>query len=428
MPETVMNSTPENGEVHFLDYLIIIAKHSRTIIYSSVAVTALVYIYLFCSPNTYKATARLLPPQQNLTLSAQLLESLGARVSPGADSGVGGGMRGRAANLLGLKSSDDIYVAMMTSEAVFDPIIARFHLMKLYKTKYLEDARKELGKNVRVTVGKKDPILVIGVTCTTPNLAAEMANAFIEELDRLLQRLALEEAKAREAFLEKERLQASQNLVKAEESLRHFSEQNSILRIDTQTKGAIEYIARLRAEIDAKAVSIQVLREQATPFNFDVVRAETEIKGLKEKLRSAESQLENCLSEVCLPASKVPGLGLEYLRLFREAKFQEGLYGLYARLVEVARLDIVRDVAVVQVLSPATPPERRSNKRLLPSMLAGILTFFMMIIVVFGVEYIQCLNNRVDETHRLTVLKGYLTPWTNTMKRMQNIIRFKRKS
>jgi tyrosine-protein kinase Etk/Wzc len=425
MPETVMNPTPENGEVHFLDYLISLAKHSRMIIFASVAVTVLVYIYLFCSPNTYKATARLLPPQQNLTLSAQLLDSLGARVSPGGGAGLG--MGGMASNLLGLKSSGDIYVAMMTSEAVFDPIIARFHLKKLYKDKYLEDARKTLSKNVRITAGKKDSILVIEVTCTTPQMAAQMANAFIEELDRLLKHLSLEEAKARMAFLEKERLQASQNLAKVEESLRHFREKNSLLQIDTQTKGTIEYIARLRAEIDTKAVSIQVLRQQATPLNYDVVRAETEIKGLKEKLLSAESQLENCLSDFCLPAKKTPGVGLEYLRLFREAKFQEHRYELYTKLVEVARLDIVRDVAVVQVLTLSTPPERRSNKRLFPSILAGMLTFFMMIIVAFGVEYIQCLNNRGDEAHRLTVLKGYLTPWTNIMKRMQNIIWFKRK-
>ena len=44
-------------------------------------------------------------------------------------------------------------------------------------------------------------------------LAAEMANAFTEELDQLLQRLALQEAKSRLVFLEKERSQASASAV-----------------------------------------------------------------------------------------------------------------------------------------------------------------------------------------------------------------------
>jgi len=425
MDEPVNKTSPDDGEVHLLDYLIILAKYSRMIIIASAAVTVLTYLILFILPNKYTSTARLLPPQQNLTLSAQLLDSLGARVSPGAGAGGGGmgGMGGMAASLLGLKSPVDMYVAMMTSETVLDPIIARFHLMKLYKTRYHEDARKALSKNAKITPGKKDGIIVIEVTSTNPKLAAEMANAFIEELDRLLQGLALQEAKGRSTFLEKERLQASQNLTKAEESVRLFSEKNSVLQIDTQTRGAIEYVARLRAEIDTREVSHQVLRQQATPFNYDMVRVETEIKGLKEKLRSAESQLENCVSDVCLPTSKAPSLGLEYLRLFREAKFQESLYQLYTRLVEVARLDMVRDVAVVQVLAPAMPPERKSNKRLFPSMLAGMITFFMMSFVVFGREYMQNVNNREDDVQRLSVLKDYLRPWTDMIIRMKNIDR-----
>ncbi len=428
MDEPVNKTSPSDDEVHLLDYLIILAKYSRMIIIASAAVTVLTYFYLFFAPNSYKATARLLPPQQNLTLSAQLLDSLGSRVSPGASGGGGGmgGMGGMAASLLGLKSAGDLYVSMMTSDPVLDRIIAQFHLMEVYKTKSLELARKQLGKNAKVTCGSKDGIIVIEVTSTNPKLAAEIANAFIEELDRLLQGLALQEAKGRLAFLEKERLQASQNLTKAEESVRLFSEQNSVIQIDTQTKGAIEYVAKLRAEIDTREVSLQVLRQQATPFNYDTVRVETEVKGLKEKLRSAESQLANCVSDVCLPTSKAPSLGLEYLRLFREAKFQESLYQLFTRVVEVARLDMVRDVAVVQVLAPAMPPEKRSNTRLSPSIISGMITFFMLIGVALGREHMQNINNREDDVRRLSVLKDHLRPWTDMLIRMKNIIWIKR--
>lgn len=416
------NSLPDD-EVNLLDYLIVLAKHSRMIIFVSVAVTILTYGYLFCKPNTYTAKALLLPPKQNLTLSGQLLDSLGGRVSPGA-----GGAGGLASSLLGLKSSGVMYVAIMHSDPVLNHIITRFHLMELYKTKYLEDARKALSKGAKITHDKKDDIITIEVTGTNSKLAAEMANAFIEELERLLQSLAVQEAKERLAFLEKERLRASQNMTKAEEAVRHFSEQNSVLQIDTQTRGAIEYIARLRADIDAKEVSMQVLRERATPLNYEVVRVEAEIKGLKEKLRGAESQMANCVSDVCLPTSKTPGLAMEYLNLFREAKFQEGLYQLYSKLVEVAHLDMVRDVAVVQVLAPAMPPDKKSNKRALPAMMGGILAFFMMSVVAFGREHMQKMQNSEDDMQRLSVLKNYLKPWRNILTRMKNLFCFKKRS
>jgi len=420
MDEPVNKPSPNDDQVHLLDYIIILAKHSRMIIYASAAVTVLTYLYLFCLPNIYQATARLLPPQQNMTLSAQLLNNLGGGITPGT---TGPGAGGMAASLLGLKSNADLYVAMMGCNSLLDPIIARFNL----KVGSSEDARKLLLRNAKISVGHKDGIISILVTDKDAERAAEIANAFIEELDKLLQRLALQEAGNRLAFLEKERVQAVHNLTKAEETLRTFSEKNSVLQIDAQTRGVIEYIAKLRGEIDTKEVQIRVLREQATPFNYDVVRLDTEVKGLKEKLRAAETQYENCVSDVCIPSSKTPGIGLEYLRLFREAKFQEGLFKLFTQLVEVARLDMARDVAVVQALDQAMPPERRANKRLFPSILAGMVTFFMMIFVAFGFEYMQNVEMKEDDVRRLAALKDYLRPWTDKMIRMKNIIWFKRK-
>jgi tyrosine-protein kinase Etk/Wzc len=159
-----------------------------------------------------------------------------------------------------------------------------------------------------------------------------------------------------------------------------------------------------------------------------VVRMETEIKGLKEKLRAAESQWESSVSDVSLPASKAPTLGLEYLRLYREVKFQESLYQLFNKMVEIARLDIVRDVAVVQVLDPANPPERRSNTRLFPSLFAGMITCFLMILVAFGREYIQTVKNREEEMSRLVVLTNYLKPWTDISKQIINKFKLTRGS
>jgi len=421
------NPIPDDRQPHPLDKVIILAKYSRMIISVSVAAGVLTYLYLFCSPNLYKTTARLLPPQQNLTMSAQMLDTLGARVSPGGGAaGQAGLMGGAAASLLGLKTPAEMFVAMMTSDLVVDHIIDRFHLMKPLKKRYREDAREKLLKKyVNISAGKKDNTIVVEVTWYDRQVAVEMANAFIEELDRLLQNLAIQETRARLAFLEKERGQSLQNLSKAEESMRQFSEQHGVLQIETQTRGAIQYIASLRAEIDAKEVQVKVLRYQAAPGNSDVIKLETAVNGLKEKLRNAESQLENCVGEVCLPTSKAPALTLEFVRLFRETKFQESLYLLYSKMVEITRLDLARDFAVVQVISPAPRPEKKANKRIIPALIAGLITFFAMILVAFGWESMQNLNNDGEEGQRLTVLKGYLAPWRDILSKLTNILRLK---
>lgn len=428
MDEPVKTTSNDEGEVRLMDSLIILAKYSRLIIWASAAVTILIYLVFFIQPNQYKAVARILPPQQDMTLNAQILDSLGGKgISSGGGGGGLGGFGGMAAGLLGIKSPGDIYVGMMNCDTILDRIIDRFNLMKVYKAKYLENARKVLSDKSDITSNKKDTIITIGVTSKSPELSAEIANAFVAEVDVLLQELTINETKGRSVFLEKELSQASDNLSKAEESLRSFSEKNSVLQIDVQIKGVLEYIARLRAEIDSKEVAVQVLRQQATPFNYDVVRLETEVKGLREKLRIAESQYDNCISDVCLPTNKAPVLALEYIRLYRNVKFREALYQLYIKLVEIARMDMVRHHTVIRVLDSAKPPEMKSNKRVKPAILVGVLTFLIMICMAFVREHMQHMEKR-DQIQQLSVLKEYLRPWEDMLKGIKNIVLFKRKS
>jgi tyrosine-protein kinase Etk/Wzc len=419
------DSTPAGDDIHLLDYLIVLAKHSRLIIYTTVAVMVLVYLVLFILPNKYISTVRLLPPQQNLTLSAQLLNTLGGGGALGT-SVAGGGVSGLAAGLLGLKSPSELYVGILTGNTIFDRIIARFHLRRLYKEDYIEEARKTLGKKTSI-VAQKDGIIAIEVTAKDAKRAAAMANAFTEELDNLMQRLTTQEAKNRLAFMEKERLQTSQNLSKAENALRSFSEKNSVIQIDTQTRGILEYIARLRAEIDAKEVRVQVMLQQATPSNYDVVQLETEIKGLRDKLAKAEKQCDQSYSgDVCLTTSKVPALGLEYIRLYRELKFQDALYQLYTKMVELARLDMAKDFSVVQIVDKATPAEQNANRRLLKTGLTGMVTFFLMIFLSFMLENERNPAQAAAEAEKKEALRKYLLPWLLDARRLFPFLKSKK--
>lgn len=418
-PPRKLDDLLNRGQMHFLDYLIVLAKHSRMIIYSTAGVTVIVYLILLILPNTYTASARLLPPGPNMTLSAQLLNNLAGGSTPGSSSPTGGmgGLGGMAAGLLGMKTTSDLCVAIMTGNTIFDRIIESFNLKKVYKERFIEEARQALAKQVRIGAGKRDGLITIEVTDKDSKRAAEIANAFAEELNRLLQNLAVQEAKDRLTFLEKERVQANINLAKAEDVLRDFSEKNSVIQIDTQSKEMLLYIARLRAQIDATEVQIQVMRQQATSANYDVVRLETEVNGLRNKLQSAERQYDQiCFGDTCLTAAKVPTLGLEYIRLYREVKFQEGLQQFYTKLVELARLDVVKDFAMAQVVDKALPPEKRSNKRFLPAVITGLSFLFIMVVLLFTKESWQKIELNEEEGQRLSLLKSYLQPFSKFTK------------
>lgn len=406
-------SASANDEISPLDYVLILAKHCRLIIFPSLAVMVLTYLILFFSPNKYTATVRMLPPQQNLTMVAQVLESLGGGMST---TKPGGGQGGIAASLLGLKAPGEMYAGILSGNTVSDRIIERFKLREHYKLTYIEDVRSKLNERAPIGPGK-DGLITIKVTDESPQRASEMANAYVDEFGSLLQNMALQEAKARLVYLEKKRSETMQNLVQAEESLRSFSEGSSVLLLDAQTRSMLDYMATLRATIDAKEVQIKVLREQATPFNYDMIKLETEIKGLREKLRAAEAKepQDQKIRDAMLTTSKMPALGLEYLRLNREAKFQDQLYQLYTKLVELAHLDEARGAEIIHVVDRALPPERRSNQRLMPAILAGLGTFVIMVLVTFVLEYWQGVRRREDSSDRLKLIDEYLTSFYQSL-------------
>jgi tyrosine-protein kinase Etk/Wzc len=312
----------------------------------------------------------------------------------------------------------------LTCNTILDRMIERFQLMRVYKAKYMEDGRRSLLGQAIIQVDKKSGIISVQVTDKDAKRSAMLANGFLEELDKLLQDLVAQEARGHLVFLEKELSNASLNLSKAEEALRSFSQKNNVIQLDTQTRGTLEYIARLRAEIDIKEVYIGVMRYQATPRNVEMVRLEKELAGLKEKLKAVEcNQIPD--SNICLTTDKVPTLGLEYMRLYRDYKFQEGLYQLYFKMVELARVDMVKDVASVQILDKATPPEKRSNVRLFPSLICGMTLFLLMLSGVWCREVWEDWEKSMSqqESQRWALFVSYLEPWQQSGRRIMSFLK-----
>ena len=127
-------------------------------------------------PNVYNCTARILPPQQGQSSASALLGQLG-------------GLAGLAGGAMGIKNPADIYLAMFKSRTLMERIANRFALQPLYEAKTLTDTLKELEKNSTFTAGK-DGVITVEVSDHDPKRAADMANAFVEELANMMQNFA----------------------------------------------------------------------------------------------------------------------------------------------------------------------------------------------------------------------------------------------
>ena len=76
--------------------------------------------------------------------------------------------------------------------------------MKAYDAKYRFEARARWSKNTRIAIGKKDGLISVEVDDESPQRAADMANAYVDELRRMTSVLAVSEAQQRRVFFDKE--------------------------------------------------------------------------------------------------------------------------------------------------------------------------------------------------------------------------------
>jgi tyrosine-protein kinase Etk/Wzc len=379
-------------EVDVLEILLVLAREKKPIVLITLAAAVVATIVALLLPKVYTATTNILPPQQKQSAVSSIIGQIGA-------------LSGLGASDLGLKNPADLFVAMLTSRTVEDALINRFDLRKVYRVKRYQDARKKLEQNSQI-IATKEGLISISVTALDPQRAAEMANAYVDELHSLNQNLALTEASQRRLFYEQQ-VKAEQNeLSAAELALTQAQEKSGILQPETQGRTVIASIADLRAQVAAHEVQLQTMRSYATPNNPDLKRAETELAGLRNQLAKLESSNATTGNgNIAIAARQMPQAALEYLRRSREVKYHEALYDFLGKQLEAARIDEGQNAILVQVVDTAVPAERKSGpRRLLLVLVSTIVAFLVACLAVLLMEVFRRKHRDPGEGPRLALL------------------------
>ncbi len=395
--QSEIRSEQETNEINLLDYLIVLVKRKKLIASVTLAAILAAAVISLILPSKYKAETKILTPQQgSSSMASQFVNQLG-----GAGIFAGGA--------LGVKTPNDFYIEMLKSRAVLDRIIDRFDLTNSYKTKSRENVRSILiEKMLSARDDKKSGIITIGVEDRNPQKAADLANAFVEELKNVSQGLAITEAAGRRLFFEEQLKDAKESLIKSEEALRGFQEKTGAVKIDEQAKVVIEGMAQLRAQIAAKEVELKVMRTYSTSSNPDLQKTEEALKGLKAELGKLEAR-GGSKHDTFMPAGRMPEIRTEYTRKIRDFKFNETLFELLTQQYEAAKLDEARDSAIIQVIDRAIPPEKRFKpKRTQMVMIAGIAGLVISIFIAFFMEFIEKSSGNPETRQRFETIKKYV--------------------
>jgi capsule polysaccharide export protein KpsE/RkpR len=332
-------------------------------------------------PTRYESTARLMPPDNSSTSG---LAMAAAAMTGGA---AGAGLGSLASDVLGLKSSSDVFVGVLGSRTVQDKLIEQFSLKKIYHDSRMEDARKDLANHTSVSVERKSQIISIMVVDHSAERAAAMAQAYVAELNRLVAELSTSSARRERIFLEGRLQTAETDLKAAEKDFSEFASKNAAIDVKEQGKAMVEAAATLQGELIAAESQYQGLRQIYTDQNPRVRSVKARIDELQRQLNKLGGKGE---STVSLPGAgtgveggsgddaslypsirKLPLLGVTYADLYRRTKIQEVVLETLTREYEMAKVQEAKEIPVVKVLDAAYVPDKKSFPPRLLIMFAG---------------------------------------------------------
>ena len=345
---------------------------------TAVSLVLSVVLCFFVIPKSYTAVESIMPPDSG-GASSLLMSALSGKGGLGALGGI-------AASLLHEHNSTALYISLLESGTIADHLINRFDLRKVYHKKYYIDAAKHLAHETKITDDKKSGVITIKVDDVDPVRARDLAQAYLDELNKLVNRTSTSSARQERIFVERRLHEVQNDLENAQIELSDFSSKNTTIDITAQTRAMVDVGARLEGEIVAEQSALESMRQIYTDDNVRVREAQARIGVLQRELNklagssapaapgSASSQ--QTAGELYPPLRQLPRLAVRYADLYRRVKVEEAVFELLTQQYEMARIEEAKDVPVVRVIDAPGIPEKKSfPPRVILSVVLTMLAF-----------------------------------------------------
>ena len=379
-PESASSAAETRAKT--IQHLWLLWNRRKSLLRAAVIGLSVGLVAAFVIPKRYESTAELMPPDSHSGSGMAMLAALNAR------GGGIGGLSAMAGDLFGLNSTGALFIGIVNSRTVQDRIIDRFNLRQVYGCSYEYQARKHLSENTRVSEDRLSGIITITVSDHDAKRAAAMANAYVDELNRLVVDLATSSAHRERVFLE-ERLKAvKQDLDTASKQFSEFSSKNTTIDIKEQGKAMIDAAATLTGQLIAAESELRGLEQIYTPENVRVrsVQARvTELRSQLEKLGGTNSDSTNAAildssdqnnNSLYPSLRKLPLLGVTYTDLYRQTRIEETVFETLTQEYELAKVQEAKETPSVKVLDLPMVAEHKAFPPRLPIvLLCGFLAF-----------------------------------------------------
>jgi tyrosine-protein kinase Etk/Wzc len=376
-------------------YLGVVLKRRRLIFWNTVVLTALAVVVSFILSPRYTATAQLLPPSDDGDIFG-ITSLLGG--------GASSGLSKLKAGLTGASTGSDLTIGILNSRTVMQHVAERCSIASHYRMpKPTPEKLVRQLSDMAKFAASDEGIVKITVEANSRLLAAQVANAFVAELDSFLRYSNISRGHNMRVFIERRLGQLDTSLAVASESLKAFQEVNKVTSVDDEMKAAVEAYARMESELSVKEAEYEAVRSAAGDENPYVDNLRREIVASRDELRKLEQGGGANGFGVGFGVSfkRLPAVAAQFARRYQDFKIQQEAYATLYEQYEYARVLEARDAPALTVLDYAVPPERRSFPR--RSVIVGAVLLFSLVAGIgfaFVAEYFAVIKTtRPDEYH-----------------------------
>lgn len=409
-PLPVLDSAP----MSLLDQSLALMRWKKLILVHTVAFAAASVVVALLLPKWYRSTAAVFPPEEDLSPMAGMssLASVAAVAS------------GRSSLPIWATPSD-VYAAVLRSRTLREEVVRRHDLMRVYKVRDMDRALKALNGTTSIKVGSEG-VVQVKVLDKDPQRAADMANTYVELLDKVNREKRNTSAGQARAFIEGRLVENRNDLQASEEALKRIQVDTKVLLPAEQLQAVLAIAAEVQVRLLMKEVDLSVLRAQVGPEYPARATLEREVAALRARAEEMESGADLAAARsgadpeqaaLTVALQKYPEASMAYLRALREVRVQEAIYELLTQQYENYRIQESRDTPTVQVLDRAVPSTLKARPiRWLLCVSATLAAFLYSVLLAALLEAIRHMRVSAPERYervRLLARELRLEPLLN---------------
>jgi uncharacterized protein involved in exopolysaccharide biosynthesis len=307
---------------------------------------AAVLAVLCVVPQPYEARAKLVPQEPG---------SLGLGSTMNA---LGGQLGGFAALLGGAKQPIDLYLTIARGREVADAVIGRLKLTDRYGSE--RKAQLALAKKVDVH-SLTGGVIEIETRSRDADEAEALTRAYVAAVTDRLNALSRGRVTRKQQVVRARFREAGERVVKAEAALQAFRRRNRLAEPEAQLGAELSLRAGLQAQLQAKQVELQTLRQFQGDENPQLRALQSEVAALRAQIARTGDPASGAAGPNVAGLSEVSGA---YLDLYRDYRFAQALYEVYARsseeiAVEALAAETASDAQVIE--APRLDADRKYN-------------------------------------------------------------------